>query len=88
LIASGAESAGSEIAADVKVSLGDGDGTFQPRKFCQIGPLSFTPVTITGAIVGDFNSDRILDIVTVGQDGVAAARAERFVTMEPRKESR
>jgi hypothetical protein len=70
LITSGATFVGSEIEAGVTVNFGNGDGSFQAGTLYQIGPLSFNTVTINGAIVGDFNSDGILDIVTVGQGGV------------------
>jgi hypothetical protein len=53
-------------AAGIGVSLGNGDGTFQRGTFYQAGsgPNIFNPV------VGDFNGDGILDVVTVGNGGV------------------
>jgi len=50
----------------VGVSLGNGDGTFQPAVFYPAGANSY----LASVVLGDFNNDGILDIVTVGEDGI------------------
>ena len=48
------------------VSLGNGDGTFQPAVFYPAG----TDTNTQYVVIGDFNGDGILDAATVGSSGV------------------
>lgn len=50
----------------VGVSLGNGDGTFQPQVFYQAA----SDRNFNSVAVGDFNGDQLLDIATQGESGV------------------
>jgi hypothetical protein len=50
----------------IGVSLGNGDGTFQPAVFYQAG----TDTNILFLALGDFNGDGITDAATVGSSGI------------------
>ena len=50
----------------IGVSLGNGDGTFQPTVFYPAGTDSYTEYLA----LGDFNGDGITDVVTVGESGI------------------
>src|ERR1022692_446226 len=54
------------ITWGIGVSLGNGDGTFQPAVFYQAG----TDANTDYVAVGDFNGDGIPDVATVGSSGV------------------
>ncbi len=53
-------------ASGIGVSLGNGDGTFQRGTFYQAG----SGANLINPVIGDFNGDGILDVVTVGNGGV------------------
>jgi len=57
---------GGEAPLGVAVSLGNGDGTFQPSTFYQIGDTYATAFIVSG----DFNGDGIPDIATEGTEGI------------------
>ncbi|MEO8662785.1 MAG: VCBS repeat-containing protein [Bryobacteraceae bacterium] len=48
------------------ISLGNGDGTFQPQVFYQTG----SDQSPSAVVLGDFNRDGILDVATQGESGV------------------
>ena len=50
----------------IGVSLGNGDGTFQPAVFYQAG----MDTNIQDVALGDFNGDGIADVATVGSSGI------------------
>jgi hypothetical protein len=54
------------ITWGIGVSLGNGDGTFQPAVFYQAG----TDANTDYVAIGDFNGDGILDVATVGSSGI------------------
>jgi hypothetical protein len=50
----------------IGVSMGNGDGTFQPAVFYPAG----TDIDIDYLALGDFNNDGITDVATVGSSGI------------------
>jgi len=53
-------------AFGIGVSLGNGDGTFQPAVFYPVGNDTYT----LNLALGDFNGDGIIDVATVGEEGI------------------
>lgn len=59
-------SGGNDFVYGIGVSLGNGDGTFQPVVFYQAG----SDTSLGNAVLGDFNNDGIPDALVTGESGI------------------